>query len=439
MKISFLKPKKKGEYFLVLDIGTEAVKAIIFSLSEKKDKKITILGNSLSYFDSYGLFDSQDFEADVVKKTISKTIKEAQEKVNQKPSEAEPSEAGDETKSQRPPNLTLLELPANILKGRIAFQSFKRKNSQSIIDKKEKEVIYQKILSKAQNEISQIFATESGILPKDVHFINLKILEIKIDGYVVPVLQGYDGKNLDFRILAIFLPKYYLENIKKIIQALIPTDFYRDKYIQEDFTKNEEGLEILHLAEALPYFFTRRVVDGIFLDVGGNLTQIFLVNNGKLNNVDEFEIGGKTFSQALSQSLGIEISEARVLKENYSKGELSEEVRKRVREIFSQSLGDWFKNLKLKLKTQSIFGRGRKSGGVLLPSTFFLFGGGSQLPEIQEILEEGNWEDFSFFTPPKVKFIYPNDLRNIEDITKKLNSPQDIPALLLCYASQIYD
>ncbi len=391
--------KDKRKIFLGLDIGTEAVKAIIFSLSEKKDKKITILGNSLSYFDSYGVFDSQDFEADVVKKTISKTINEAKSQINQKP------------------NRTLLELPANILKGRIVFQSFKRKNPQSIIDKKEKEVIYQKILSKAQNEISQIFATESGILPKDIHIINLKILEIKIDGYVVPAIQGYNGKNLDFRILAIFLPKYYLENIKKIIQGLI-----------------SEELEILNLAQALPYFFRRKVVDGIFLDVGGNLTQIFLVNNGKLNNVDEFEIGGKTFSQALSQSLGIGISEARVLKENYSKGELSEEVRERVREIFSQSLGDWFKNLKLKLKTQRIFDRERKSGGVLLPSTFFLFGGGSQLPEIQEILEEGNWESFSFFTPPKVKFIYPKDFRNIEDMTKKLNSPQDVPALLLCYA-----
>jgi len=408
--------KEKEKIFLGLDIGTEAVKAIIFSLSEKKDKKITILGNSLSYFDSYGVFDSQDFEADVIKKTISKTIKEAQEKVNQKP------------------NLTLLELPANILKGRIVFQSFKRKNSQSIIEKKEKEVIYQKILSKAQNEISQIFATESGILPKDIHFINVKILEIKIDGYVVPVLQGYDGKNLDFRILAIFLPKYYLENIKKIIQTLIPTDFYRDDLGQGDFAKTNGGLEILNLAEALPYFFRNRVVDGIFLDVGGNLTQIFLVNNGKLNNVDEFEIGGKTFSQALSQSLGMGISEARVLKENYSKGELSEEVRKRVREIFSQSLGDWFKNLKLKLKTQRIFDRGRKSGGVLLPSTFFLFGGGSQLPEIQEILEEGNWEGFSFFTPPKVKFIYPNDFRNIQQISENLSNLQYTSTLLICYA-----
>ena len=380
--------KEKGKIFLGLDIGTEAVKAIIFSFSGKKDKKITILGNSFSYFDSYGIFNSKDFEADVIKKTISKTIAKTQEKVNQRP------------------NLTLLGLPANILKGRIVFQSFKRENSQSIIDKKEKEVIYQKILSKTQKEISQIFAKESGILPKDIHFINLKILEIKIDGYAVPVIQGYDGKNLDFRILAIFLPKYYLENVKKNIQTFAPG-----------------GLEILNLAEVLPYFFRNRVADGIFLDVGGNLTQIFLVNNEKLNKVDEFQIGGETFSQALSQSLGLEISEARVLKENYSKGELLEEgVRKRVREIFFQSLENWFKNLKLKLKTHS-----------LLPSAFFLFGGGSQLPEIQEILEEGDWEGFSFFTPPKVKFIYPKDFRNIEDITKKLNSPQDVPALLLCY------
>ena len=379
MRFSLPILKKKEERFLTLDIGTEAVKALIF---QKENEKIIIFGASLEYFDRFGVFDSKDFEKDVIKKTISKALQ-----------------------NFAPQNFgrVLLGLPATILKGRVIFQNFCRENPKEIIKEKEEGEILEQVLKEGKGKIAQKFAENSDILAEDIHFINLKILEIKIDGYEIPILRGYQGKNLDFRILATFLPKYYLKNIEDIVQA-----------------RGFKNLKIVQEAEGLTSIF-KNYSDGIFLDLGGRITQIFLVKNGKLEEIGEFEIGGETFSQILSQNLGLKEEEARVFKEKYSEGLFSVEVRKRIREIFSEEVENWFQSLKLKLRNQKI-----------LPSTIFLFGGGSLLPEIPKILEKGNWQSFPFIPQPKIKLFLPKNLKNIEDRTESLNSPQDIAPLLFC-------
>lgn len=388
MKISFPSFKEKVEYFLTLDIGTEAIKALVF---KQAPRKITILGASLRYFDKFGVFDSKDFEIDVLKKTISKAIEEVREQ------------------SQVKTNFTLLGLPPNILRGKIIFQSFERNQPKEIINEKEEEEIYQTILKESQKKFSQIFASETGILPGEIQFIETKILETKIDGYEVSAIKGFDGRKLDFKILAIFLPRYYFENFEKIIK---------------DF--NFKISKIIHPAQNLTNIFEKS--NAIFLDIGGEVSQVFLVNNGKLEMVETFNFGGRIFSQILSQSFGLSEQRARALKErlrptHHPNNKISEEVRKKIKEIFNESLQAWFKELKFKLKEAK----------TLLPSTIFLFGGGSQLPEIQEILNEGHWENLAFVTPPQAKLVLPKDFKNIKNETKKLNNPQGIPPLLLCH------
>ena len=67
MKLNFFgTKKKKDKSFLVLDIGTEAVK-VLFSRKEA-DGNITILGAATQYFERYGVFDGEDFETDMIKK-----------------------------------------------------------------------------------------------------------------------------------------------------------------------------------------------------------------------------------------------------------------------------------------------------------------------------------------------------------------------------------
>ncbi len=421
MSLRFLKPKQKDKFFLVLDIGTEAIKALIFKreqLAKKDNKKIIVLGASQQYFEKSGVFDSRDFEEEVLKKTISKAIKETQE------------QAGIRT------TLTLLSLPATILKGRIVFQFFERKKAKEEISEVEEKIIYDQVLRNVQKEISQKFAEEFGILPQDIQGISLKFLGRKIDGYAVSTFQGYKGKILEFKILSAFLAKNYLENIKKIIEDLglgilnpVRDSGNKAKDQKEDISNR---VKIIYPPENLPFTFFPEKVKGlpviqgikkdvIFLDVGGEVTQIFLVKDGNLERINEFGMGGKIFSQSLSNTLGINEERARDLKERYSNKLLSPEIRERIKEILAGEQRDWYEGLKSGIKEMKIEG--------LFPSTVFFFGGGSQLPEIQDSLRKMG---------SKIKFIFPKDFKNIEDRTESLKTPQYTPTLLTINNEEIF-
>ena len=381
--------RKKGNYFLALDIGTETVKTLV--VKEGVLGKTVILGASLKYFDQFGVFDDGIFSQEIVKKTISETIKEAQEQSLTRPN------LGEEDKSSSSPfanaRVAKVSLPADIFKVEVSFQSFFRKNFQKIIDEKEEKEILETVLTKGEKEISQRFGKKIGILPEDFKFLNFKILEIKINGYEVPKLSGYKGKNLDFKILFTFLAKSYFENYQKIFREL-----------------KLEILKIYHPFEKFNLFLN--MGDGVFLDIGGELTQGFLLKNGNLEKIFDFPVGAKRFSQTLSETLGILPARCRALKERYSKGELSEEVRKRVNQIFAKDINLWFQNLNDNLK--------------FLPKKVFLFGGGSLLPEIGEILEQNEF---------LAKIIYPKDLTLLKDSFSTplslFDSPQYLPPLLI--------
>lgn len=387
MKFNFLfSQRKKPEYFLVLDIGTETVKTLIF---RKENNKNIIVGRILEYFAPTEVFGDFDFQEEILQKTISKAINEVQTiaKVKIK-------------------NL-FLGLPANILRGRIIWQNFQRKNPKETINDIEERKIYEEVFNQIKIKLSQEFAQKTGLLPHDFYFSNLKILKTKIDGYKVLSIRNLNGRNLEFNVLAVFISKYQLEKIKKICQNL-----------------NLKILKIVHLAENLPYIFSDEKINAIFIDIGGKLTNIFLVEKGELVGISEFNKGGADFTQRVSQNLGLFFPEARILKEDYSKLLLTEEINQRIKEIFSDSLQNWFENLKEKFK---------KFPHKLLPSNLFLFGGGSLLPEIPEILEKGNFANLTFISQPKVGLIYPESLKDIEDKTHILNTPQDIPLLLIYY------
>lgn len=370
---------EKGEYFLALDLGTETVKAAIL---KKEGQKPIILGVGLEYYEQFGVWDGKDLEKDILKKTISKAVEKAQEQAKIKPKSV------------------LLGLPADIFKARIIFEECNRvvgeRSPKKIIEAKEKKEIQQKILAQAKKNIAENFCRDSGILPQDLEFLNLAILEIKIDGYLVPEISGYDGENLEFRILATFIPKYYLENFRKAINNL-----------------GFKIVKIIHSAQNLSSVLGRERPTGMFLDIGGEITQIFLMKNRKLEKIEEFKNGGKAFSEVLSQTLGLSEKRARILKERYSRGLISKESRPRFKEIFSSPLQEWFENLKAKLRITK----------GLIPSDIFIFGGGSLFPEIEEVLSEEGWGELPWAGEPRVKFI------------RFLNNPQNTTLFLLCYGN----
>jgi cell division ATPase FtsA len=354
---------KQQKLFLVFDIGTEALKVIVLKRQEKEPE---ISENYLHYFD----------DDDIIYGKLA-----ALQKIGQR-------------FSGRSDNV-VFGLPADICRGRVLWQTFERKNPKQIIDEKEERVIHRAVFEKAKEEISHNFWQKFGILPQDLKIVNIKVIETMIDGYQVPTLQKYDGEKLVFRIWASFLPEHYFKEFDGIFQ-----------------TAGFKNRKIVHQAEGLTSEFGAWL-NGIFLDVGGEATQIFLTYNGKLSAATEFGMGGKIFSETISEKLGLREKDARIFKQKYAQNQLTLESSQRVKEIFYFPQRSWFENLKAKLKEIKDTG--------LFPSSITLFGGTSLLPEIKEVLEEGDWGNIVFVdTKPEVK------------ISK---DPQFLPALLM--SSQI--
>ncbi|MDD5145911.1 MAG: hypothetical protein PHF44_03675 [Candidatus Pacebacteria bacterium] len=390
--------KNKTNIFLAVDIGSEAVKTLLFN---KEEGKISILGSSIWYYDQIREFGGQNFEEDVIKKAILKTIEESQKRKG----------------SDKKPAGAFLGINANILEGKISAEVYKRKKEKEKITEEEEREIYQAVLKSVRQKIAKLYSETSGILPEDIDFLSLKIIETKIDGYSIPKISGFPGKEIEFKILAVFSPKYYLESIKAVFK--------------------EAGIEILgisHLSETLSFIFKTENPDGIFLDVGGQVTQIIQVKRGILEKISKFDVGGEDFSQALSQVFGISKEQSRLLKERYSENDLPKNMGEGIREVILKYLQRWFGNLKISLFEEKTF----------IPKKIFLLGGASQLPEIGEILKEGDWSSVSGVFPkgslisalslgavPEVKSILPKDISPNMDIPEKLNNSQFTSVFLL--------
>ena len=379
-------PKKKKEKLIILDVGTEAVKTLIF---EKEGERSVLLKASLEYFDDLAFSLDEDKVSQAIKESLSVNIQNTAV------------------------NNVLLGLPPDILKSGIVRQSISREKDKGLINVKEADAITDGVLKKAKIEIAERVALKIGILPKDIHFIALNIFDKKIDGYEVPAIPGYSGKNLTFSILAVFMPQDYFDKIEKALK-----DFKINKF------------RILHLAEGFLNASFLGAENSAFVDIGGESTHLFLTKNNKLFDIEEWTIGGRNFSSYLSGVLGISAKDARLLKERYSKRLLSLEVKDRISEILVYIQKEWYKNLENKI------------GEKILPSVYYFFGGGSLLFGMEGVLGDGRQTADRLLGGSNVKLFCPKDLSSSLQPKEEqlfnfvINSPQYTPSFLLYYVGK---
>ena len=391
---SFLKFKKeKKEDFLILDIGSSGIKGLIL---EKEGRKKRVNGFASKSFEKFGIFQTTAFEKELLEKTISEVIKKLKLRGQTL------------TKKRISKILKLIAVNPEILKGRITDLSFQKTNPEKIIDKEEEKIILDLILNKAQKKVAERFQENHKIALNEIKVLKKEVIETKISGYKVSSILGQKGKIFDFRVLIIFTLKNYLK-----IFNLIKKFFVSEKTI---FAHEIEGL--------ISWLKNKKNFSGTFIDIGSRFTQIFLVKNGLLKWIGEFEVGGDIFTEALSKNLGLTQKEAEDLKLRFSKGELSSGSKKIIEGILAQPLNFWFNKLK-----QEFEECGNKIHFVF-PQDFYLFGGGSLLPGIKKILRNGNWDNLPILNSTKIKFILPKDFP-IEDKSGFLTSSQEVGIIFL--------
>ncbi len=383
-----IKKRSTDAHFLVLDIGTDVVKALV---CEAEGSRAKVLGVGRK---QQKLGDMQSGVVTDIASVIGNCHTAIREAENM---------AGVSTKKM------ILGISGELVKGATITTSYIRRDANSKIDLSELKNIVHKVQWRAFDQVRAQLADETGYSEIDVKLVNAAIVDVRIDGYKVTNPTGFQGKEVTLSIFNAFAPLVHYGALQTIA--------------------SEIDRELLAIA-AEPYALTRCMEqeDGqfgaIFLDIGGGTTDVAVVRDGTVEGTKMFTLGGRTFTKRLSQCLNISFKEAEEIKLLYSEDKLERQSHRIVREAMKSDCDVWLSGVVLTLESFE--------NVDVLPSKIFLSGGGSHLPEIKETLESMEWvKSLPFTRKPQISFLSPKMLSNISDETKLLKDPQDIVPMAL--------
>jgi len=388
--LDFLKTKK-ANIILVLDIGTEFIKALIFKIEDDKSKVLGIGRERQKLTDIQGGVVS-DIKG--VIENCQKAVAKAEKMVKISPSKV------------------IIGIAGELVKGITTTVHYTRAKPKEKIIYNELKTIVDKVQKRAFDKARDMLATETGHSEIDVRLINAAVIDVKIDGYRVSNPLGFQGKDISVSVFNSFAPIVHLGALQTIAEEL--------------------DLDLLTVTAA-PYAVAKAVgledsmnFSAIFMDIGGGTTDIAVVRNGGLEGTKMIAIGGRAFTKRLAQILNVPFSIAEEIKISYSKGLLD----KKSAEIVQKALGNdckiWLAGVELTL--------GEFSSLDSLPSRILLCGGASLLPDLQKILKTKKWiTNLPFAKQPKIDFIQTDEVAKVIDATGQLENPQDITPMALAH------
>lgn len=355
---------------VVLDIGSQFLKAVLMEIDKKEGKGI---------IKGWAREPLQKNLEESCKKIIEKTEKSAKIKAEQ----------------------IFLGMNSDLIKGISATVCYRRENPKQKIDLSELKFLVQKVQWRAFDNIRKTFALETNLPDTDVRLINANIISIKIDEHSIHDPLGFEGESF---CLTIFNNYTSVEKLKEIL------------FLTSNLNLELIGINSSSYAICDSLNSESQNKDFILIDIGGKTTEITLVRkHGETINTENFHLGGNLFSKTIADFLEVGTNESELIKIKYSKGEISNEAKKKIKEILIPNISCWANGVKVLLEEFL------KKYGVL-PKKVFLSGEASLLPGIKETLEKKG------LIP---EFILPREIIKIKNKTKF----QEIPCLALANLS----
>ena len=254
---------------------------------------------------------------------------------------------------------------------------------------------------------------ESGMDRLDVRLVHAAIVEMQIDGYPVSNPIGFTGAQVELQLFNAFAPMVHLGALQSVANAL--------------------GLELLGVI-AEPYAVATCLDPGelgdagaVFVDIGGGTTDVALVRGGGISGTKMLALGGRAFTKGLVDRLGLSFADAEA-----AKLAAASEDRPGVAEALLEDARIWRAGIELMIDDLA--------GGELLPGRILLCGGGADLPQVREVLdEEGWWSRLPFARRPSIRALGPDEVIGLRDATGRLGTRQDVTPMALAHQALIID
>jgi cell division protein FtsA len=411
MKLPFFgkKQPKLPEILLALDIGTEYVKAVLFTLDEDTFK-INIKGFGKSRQHSNAMQGAMIVNIDYVVSAADRAIGEALHQADLVLADTLIESADKKAKTPLP-NRVILGIAGELVQGVSILAEYEREDPSSKITKEEKDEVISNVREQAFDDALIDISEELGLDQSTLREINTKINSTYIDGIKVDDPLGFTGKDVIYKVYSTFAPKIHINSLKEIAKQL--------------------GLEIVSI-EVEPYAISRAIkgarsaeYSAVIIDIGGGTTDIALIDKGAVIGTKMFAYGGRVFTKRLAHDLKVELEEAERLKLAYGQEDLPKDQTIMIRKSLVKDIRIWSESVELSLAEMS-------EDIEMYPNNIYICGGGSALPEIKTALMEYPWlQTLPFVKYPKTDFLYPNQLADIVDETESLHSPEDVAPIAL--------
>jgi cell division protein FtsA len=381
---------------IALDIGTESLKSILFTMDESgiNVKKISRIKQQQHAMRS-GIITNLDTVLENCRLSIE--------------------ELTNTLKPEQLPKKVMMGIAGEYVQGVSIVVNYQREeNFEKEVTNKEQEKIITQVQYQIEENGKQDLGQRTGLNVEDIEILHITPTGMSIGGMPVNSLVGYKGKDVKLNFYASFAPKTYVSALKRVAQNL--------------------NLEVLGIVSQ-PFAVARAHARGnnndfsaIFVDIGGGTTDIAVVQNGNVSETQMFAFGGRVFTKELASLTDSDIRHAEDRKIKYSKKELPKEVSRKVQKTMYSTANLWMRTFKAAMESCEDVDS--------FPPHIYLCGGGALLPEIKEVLLEFPWKKYlPFPVVPKIEMFTPNLLGCIVDNSGDLKNLYDItPASLARFA-----
>ena len=260
------------------------------------------------------------------------------------------------------------------------------------ITKKELHAIMQRLTDAAYNQAQKAYTEATGNSEITIETVTTSPVYNKINNMKVLDLENNTGQVVEIAIYNAFSTQFHIKSLQYIakklnlkISAISSNNFAVTKLIeQSNLEKN----------------------DYVLMEIGSDYTSIGVVFGGAIVSNKTFHIGTKHFIEEIRQIMGITFEEAEGLLEHHEQGKLTKSESLVVQDCLEEVLEIWLRGLELTFHEFSEV--------KTFSSTVYLFGSGTQIPEILELLDNKPWpKSIPFKSPPYIKVLNANDFDKI--------------------------
>lgn len=378
----FAKKQAASNKFLSIDINASCIRTLAFF---QEESTLKVVGSCVFDLEPYSVRGNAIVDFDNVELVLHENLVQLQNTI------------GEEIKE------VVFNVAGGMCLDFMTTARISREKPQTTIGEREIAGIQKRILQAAENEVGNELLQTIGNADLDMTLVGTTVAYSKIDSKLVEKPLDMTGKEIELGIFTAYSPRYHINMLKKLIGKL---KLKERKIISQTYA----------LVQALNTTKSTKK-DCVVINIGSDFTDVAVVFGGGIVATRTLPIANWHFVEEIGQKMGLTRKEAEKIKATYAAGNLALSENRIVQHCLNEALQTWLSGVEL------LFAE--FTGVKTFASEIYVFGEGSMLPDVIEMLNREPWtKTIAFKSPPEIKQLNINDIKGAHDSTGMISTQE---------------